>query len=107
MLCANRGLIPEGKLDASNTPYYEPFTEDVRAEIEREGSFAVDRLEIIVIPWDGCNGEGTQHDRATTARNMGKAIRAVDEAMIQSHFGGGDAEFMDRLFQKFSPKNRQ
>ncbi|CAL1409145.1 unnamed protein product [Linum trigynum] len=73
----------------------------MRAEIEREGSFAVDRLEIIVIPWDGCNGGGTLYDRATMARNMGKAIRAVNEAMIRSHFVGGDAEFMDRSFQKF------
>ncbi|CAI0554982.1 unnamed protein product [Linum tenue] len=97
----SEGLIPEGKLDTYNTPYYEAFTEDVRAEIEREGSFAVDCLETIVIPWDGCNGGVKQYDRATTARNMGKAIRAVNEAMIRSHFGGGDVEFVDRLFQKF------
>lgn len=93
-----QGLIEEEKLDTYNTPYYEPYTEDIKAEVEKEGSFKVDSLVPIIIPWDGCNG-GIKCDRAATARNMGKAIRAVNESIIRSHFG---SEIMDRLFDKFT-----
>lgn len=85
-------------MNTYNTPYYEPYTEDIKAEIEKEGSFALDRLATIVLPWDGCNG-GVKCDRATTARNMGNAIRAVNESMIRNHFGD---EIMDCLFQSFT-----
>ncbi|KAG8660029.1 hypothetical protein MANES_02G107100v8 [Manihot esculenta] len=94
----SKGIIEEQKLDTYNTPYYEPYTEDIKAEIEKEGSFALDRLATIVLPWDGCNG-GVKCDRATTARNMGNAIRAVNESMIRNHFGD---EIMDCLFQSFT-----
>ncbi|KAJ0041116.1 hypothetical protein Pint_28484 [Pistacia integerrima] len=92
-----QGLIEEEKLDTYNTPYHEPYTEDIKAEVEREGSFTLDRMEINVAPWDGVNG-GNKYERATTAENMAKAIRAVNESMIESHFG---PEIMDRLFQRF------
>lgn len=93
-----QGLVEEEKLDTYNTPYYEPYTEDIKAEIEKEGSFNIDHIATIVIPWDGCNG-GMKCDRVTTAKNMGKAIRAVNESMIRSHFG---EEILDHLFQTFS-----
>ncbi|EEF32723.1 Jasmonate O-methyltransferase, putative [Ricinus communis] len=92
-----QGLIEEGKLDTYNTPYYEPYTEDVKAEIEKEGSFVLDDLVTVIITWADING-GVNCDRATTAKNVGKAIRAVNESMIQNHFG---AEIMDCLFQRF------
>ncbi|KDP23998.1 hypothetical protein JCGZ_25386 [Jatropha curcas] len=94
----SKGLIEEEKLDTYNTPYYEPYTEDIKAEIEKEGSFALDRLVTLILPWDGCNG-GIKCDRAKTAKNMGKAIRAVNESMIRNHFG---ANIMDILFEKFT-----
>ncbi|KAF8011426.1 hypothetical protein BT93_J1901 [Corymbia citriodora subsp. variegata] len=93
----SQGLIEEEKLDSYNTPYYEPYVEDVRAEIEREGSFTLDRLEIIVAPWDGVNG-GHKYDRRKTAEMMAKAIRAVNESMIKSHFG---SQILDSLFERF------
>ncbi|OWM66456.1 jasmonate O-methyltransferase-like [Punica granatum] len=94
----SEGLIEEEKLDSYNAPYYEPYIEDVQAEIEKEGSFILHRLEIISIPWDGVNG-GQKYDRAKTAEKMAKAIRAVNESMLQNHFGG---QVMDRFFQRFS-----
>ncbi|KAL3720563.1 hypothetical protein ACJRO7_005387 [Eucalyptus globulus] len=93
----SQGLIEEEKLDSYNTPYYEPYVEDVRAEIEREGSFTLDRLEIIVAPWDGMNG-GQRYDRRKTAEMMAKAMRAVNESMITSHFGD---QILDSLFERF------
>ena len=38
-------------------------------------------------------------DRAVTAKEMSKAMRAVNESMIRNHFG---ADIMDRLFHRFS-----
>ncbi|KAI6671523.1 hypothetical protein NL676_006408 [Syzygium grande] len=93
----SQGLIEEEKLDSYNTPYYEPYVEDVRAEIEREGSFTLHRLEIIAAPWDGVNG-GHKYDRRKTAEMTAKAIRAVNESMITSHFGG---QILDSLFERF------
>lgn len=92
-----QGTIGEEKLDSYNTPYYEPYLEDVRMEIEKEGSFVLHRLDIISIPWDGVNG-GQKYDRAKTAERMGKAIRAVNESMLHSHFS---SQVTDRLFQRF------
>ncbi|KAK9285042.1 hypothetical protein L1049_024226 [Liquidambar formosana] len=91
------GLVVEEKLDSYNTPYYEPYTEEIRAEIEKEGSFTLDRLVSTAMPWDGVNG-GKKCDRVGTAQQMAKAMRAVQESMIQSHFG---AEIMDPLFERF------
>ncbi|KAJ0041281.1 hypothetical protein Pint_28524 [Pistacia integerrima] len=96
--CCNTGLIEEKKFDTYNTPYYEPYTEDVKAEIKKEGSFILDHLKITAIPWDGANG-GNKYDRTKTAEIMGKMIRAFNESVIHSHFG---SEIMDRLFQRFT-----
>ncbi|KAJ0097228.1 hypothetical protein Patl1_29121 [Pistacia atlantica] len=95
---ARVGLIEEKKFDTYNTPYYEPYTEDVKAEIKKEGSFILDHLKITAIPWDGANG-GNEYDRTKTAEIMGKMIRAFNESVIHSHFG---SEIMDRLFQRFT-----
>lgn len=93
-----QGLIKEEKLDSYNTPYYEPYVEDIKAEIQKEGLFSLDRMEITALPWDGVNVEN-KCERATTAKNMAKAVRAVNESLIQSHFG---VEIMDPLFKRFA-----
>ncbi|XVF18054.1 hypothetical protein REPUB_Repub10bG0178500 [Reevesia pubescens] len=92
------GLIEEEKLDTYNTPYYEPSPDEIQAEVEKEGSFTLDRLEILALPWDCVNG-GINYDRAMTAKEMAKALRAVNESMILSHFG---ADIIDPLFDRFT-----
>ncbi|KAK4844820.1 hypothetical protein QYF36_024766 [Acer negundo] len=79
-----KGLIEEEKLDTYNIPYYEPYTEEIKAEIEKQGSFMVDHLVLNSI---------------TTAQMIGNATRADHETTIRSHFG---SEIVDRLFQRFS-----
>ncbi|XVF59809.1 hypothetical protein PTKIN_Ptkin07bG0305700 [Pterospermum kingtungense] len=93
-----QGLVEEDRLDTYNTPYYEPYPEEVEAEVEKEGSFTLERLELVSLPWDCVNG-GIDYDRAETAKEMAKAIRAVNESMIGSHFG---ADIMDPLFHRFT-----
>ncbi|KAG6773310.1 hypothetical protein POTOM_020575 [Populus tomentosa] len=89
------GLIEEEKLDTYNAPYHEPYVEEIKTEIAKEGSFILNCLEIIALPWDACNG-GMKCDRETTAKNLVRVLRAINESMIQSHFG---AEVLDPLFQ--------
>jgi jasmonate O-methyltransferase len=92
------GLIGEEKLDTYNTPFYEAYVEDIRALVEEDGCFIVDRLEIKQLPWGGgCGVSGI--DRAKLSIVMTKGIRAVNENMFQRHFG---QEIMDLLFQRFT-----
>lgn len=90
-------MIEEKKLDTHNTSYYETYTEEIKAAVEKEGSFRLDRMEINAVPWDGVNG-GNKNERAKTAEIMAKAVRADNESLIQRHFG---PEIIDRLFQRF------
>lgn len=93
-----KGLMEEEKLDTYNAPYYEPYVEEIKTEIAKEGSFTLNCLEIIALPWDACNG-GMKCDRATTAKNLVRILRAINESMVQSHFG---AEVLDPLFQSLT-----
>ncbi|KAM7264396.1 hypothetical protein ACFE04_002079 [Oxalis oulophora] len=88
------GLIEEEKLDTYNAPYFEAYVEDIRALIEEDGGFTVDRLEVKAMPWDG----GSGLDRAKLSIVMSKGIRAVQENMFERHFGH---QVIDRLFQRF------
>lgn len=45
MTASMQGLVEEAKLDSFYMPYYAPSTEELRCEIAREGSFAIDHLE--------------------------------------------------------------
>lgn len=82
----SQGLVAEEMLDCYNTPYYEPYTEDILSEIQKEGSFILHRLETIAIPWAGVLEENN-YNRLTTAKLIAKTMRAVQESMIQNHFG--------------------
>ncbi|KAA0052951.1 salicylate carboxymethyltransferase-like [Cucumis melo var. makuwa] len=95
----HQGLIEEEKLDNYNTPYYEPYVEDVKREIEKEGSFKIENLEIIALAWDGVNKDGESYERSRTTQQMAKAIQAVNESMIRTHFGD---HIIDPLFKRFT-----
>ncbi|KAL5752458.1 hypothetical protein ACOSQ2_022965 [Xanthoceras sorbifolium] len=90
-----KGLIEEEKLDTYNIPYYEPYTEEIKAEIEKQGSFTLDHLVINSIPW--CE------KATTTAQMIGNAATSTtvhEELEIGSlHFG---SEIVDSVFQRFS-----
>ena len=52
-------MIEEEKLDSFNIPVYEPTVEEIRHVIEEEGSFFVQRFEILTLPWvEGLNEGG-------------------------------------------------
>lgn len=78
-------LYKNKMLDTYNTPYYKPYPEEIECEVEKEGSFTLDRLELVSSPWDCVTN--WVYDRA------------VNESMICSHFG---EDIMDPLFNRFT-----
>lgn len=96
-----QGLIEEEKLDSFNAPYYAPCPEEVKIEIQKEGSFIIDRLDPFEIDWDGGVEELTNTMSLPLSRGqrVAKTIRAVVESMFELHFGKG---IMDLLFTRYA-----
>ena len=65
-------------MDSFNLPYYSPYEEEVREIVEKEGSFNLDKMEIVEVNDDPSNESG---------KNVANCIRAVLEPMLATHFG--------------------
>lgn len=73
--------------------------EEVKEEIEKEGSFMIERFEAFEVEWDGFASEDENGLKILTrGQRVAKTIRAVVETMLESHFGG---HIMDALFQHY------
>lgn len=94
------------KIDSFNAPYYAPSMEEVKREVEEEGSFEITCLKGFEINWDGgCQNnepESSDDEQKLTSRGqkVAKTIRAVVESMLESHFGDGID--MESLFVKYA-----
>ncbi|XP_058092022.1 probable jasmonic acid carboxyl methyltransferase 2 [Magnolia sinica] len=100
------GIVEEEKVDSFNAPYYSPSPDELKSEIEKQGSFALDQLEVFEVDWDATNGDDGVSEyvqsgisKLTSGQRVSKTIRAVVESMIGHHFG---EEIMDDLFQRYS-----
>nr|XP_043614973.1 S-adenosyl-L-methionine:benzoic acid/salicylic acid carboxyl methyltransferase 2-like [Erigeron canadensis] len=94
------GLIEEEKMDSFNIPQYAPCAKEVRNEVEKEGSFTIDHLEVSDVNWDA----STDHNLILSeddghGYNMGKCMRAVAEPMILSHFG---ETIVEEVFERYT-----
>ncbi|XP_061973443.1 probable jasmonic acid carboxyl methyltransferase 2 isoform X2 [Populus nigra] len=99
MSMVSEGLVEEEKVDSFNAPYYGPCVEEMRLEIEKDGSFSVNRLETFEIDWDGgVDDVDTTSGAASRGQRVAKTIRAVVESMLESHFG---KDIMDALFRRY------
>ncbi|KEH40177.1 probable jasmonic acid carboxyl methyltransferase 2 [Medicago truncatula] len=92
------GLVEEEKVDSFNAPYYAPCFEELKMEIEKEGSFMVNSHEAYEIDWDD-GIELQSDDTMISGERVAKTIRAVVESMLEYHFG---SHIMDELFQRFA-----
>ena len=79
-----QGLIEEEKLDSFNIPQYTPSPTEMKLEIEKDGSFVIDQLEVFEVDWDCYESDGPC--------NAAKCMRAVAESMFAAHFGSGIIE---------------
>ncbi|KAG5008239.1 hypothetical protein JHK82_026170 [Glycine max] len=101
------GLIEEEKLDSFNIPVYEPTLEEIRHAIQEEGSFVVQRLEILILPLDeGLNEGGDDSFLAGNikAELIAKHMRAILEPLLSTKFG---AEVINELFIRYEKKTMQ
>ncbi|KAL6345261.1 hypothetical protein AAG906_015744 [Vitis piasezkii] len=84
---ALRDMVSEGahrrrKLDSFNIRHL--LRTGMKLEIEEEGSFVIDRLEVFEVDWDYYESGGPC--------NAAKGIRAVAKSMFAAHFGSGIVE---------------
>lgn len=99
----NQGFIEEEKVDSFNIPMYCPCREEVSNEIAKEGSFEVQRLELLRrsenVPKEELEAiTGSASAKESYGKSVSKQMRAVLESLIKHHFG---EEIMDALFEKY------
>ncbi|RWW83773.1 hypothetical protein BHE74_00007705 [Ensete ventricosum] len=106
MQCFSQGIIEEEKVDSFNAPYFSPSLEEVKQEIEREGSFSIRTLDLFEASWDAVHGsrqtkqEAAAFGEITHAKRMAMGVRAVLESMLKTHFGEGI--IMEELFSRYA-----
>lgn len=91
--------MEEEKVDTFNAPYYAPSAEELNLQIQKQGSFIMDRHEAFEINWDGDADQEHDQTVASSGKRVAKTIRAVVESMIEAHFG---KEIMDDLFRRYA-----
>ncbi|KAL6346363.1 hypothetical protein AAG906_033159 [Vitis piasezkii] len=89
------GLVEEADVDSFNLPMYNPFEGEVKALIEEEGSFNLDKLETFEASWDPYDDS----DKPRSGQNVANCIRSATEPMLATHFG--DAIIPD-LFARYA-----
>ncbi|XP_077210762.1 putative jasmonic acid carboxyl methyltransferase 2 [Tasmannia lanceolata] len=97
----SQGAIEKAKLDSFNLPYYTPSVKELKAVIETEGSFTLQKLDIIEMNWDGNDNDDNKtiiFDKFTSGRTVANSIRAVAESMLATHFGEA---VIDDLFLRY------
>ncbi|CAK9182649.1 unnamed protein product [Ilex paraguariensis] len=99
---AVEGLIQEADINSFNLPFYTPYKDEVKTTIETDGSFIIDRLEAFEPKQDPRNKDDDDDyvfDKSSFGRSFAKAVRAIVEPMLASHFGHS---IMDNLFERFA-----
>jgi jasmonate O-methyltransferase len=98
-----QGLIEEEKVDSFNIPMYCPCPEEVSNEVAREGSFEIQRLELLRRSENFPREEmeaitGSASAKDAYGKKLAKQLRAVMESLMKHHFG---EEIMDALFERY------
>ncbi|KAK2637760.1 hypothetical protein Ddye_025555 [Dipteronia dyeriana] len=98
----NEGLVEATKVDSLNVPIYTPCEEEVREIVENEGSFNLDKMEIVEVNWDPSddpNKERVVFNKYESGKNVSNGVRAVSEPMLATHFG---ESIIDILFTRYA-----
>lgn len=89
---AKKGTLSETKVDSFNFPLYFTIPQELKAIIEKNQSFTIERTEIL-------NNPGKLTLTSFSARSM--YLRAVFEGLLMNHFG---SEILDELFERYTKK---
>ncbi|GAB2279519.1 hypothetical protein Dimus_014159 [Dionaea muscipula] len=90
----SEGKVEKEKLDSYDVHFYAPCRDEVEAEVRKEGSFKLDQFAIMVQ-----TTEKGSHEDASCGTAIAMAIRAIQESMIEQHFGRG---ILDSLFSTYA-----
>ncbi|MFS7983526.1 putative salicylate carboxymethyltransferase [Helianthus anomalus] len=93
-------------MDLFNIPQYTPSHKEVSNEVNKEGSFVIDCLEVSEVNWDACTNQNLNLSKDDTQGvNMSKCMRAVAEPLLLSHFG---ESIIEEVFARYTNviKNR-
>ncbi|KAI3726516.1 hypothetical protein L1987_66314 [Smallanthus sonchifolius] len=95
------GLIEEEKMDSFNIPQYTPSPKEVSNEVEKEGLFMIDCLEVSEVNWDASTDDNVNLSETDEQEgyNMGKCMRAVAEPLVLSHFG---ESIIEEVFERYT-----
>ncbi|EYU40286.1 hypothetical protein MIMGU_mgv1a009362mg [Erythranthe guttata] len=86
------GLVKEEDLHSFNIPIYAPSIQEISTAIESEGSFNLDKMEVVLVPLDA-NEDDNNYDNMVSNKNntsgkfVANYVRAFAEPMLVAHFG--------------------
>lgn len=96
-----QGIIEEEKFNSFNIPQYTPSPFEVQSEIEKKGSFSIDRLEVSEVNWDAYHNEFNLSDAFKDGGyNVARCMRAVSEPLLIGHFSFRK-EIIDDIFRRY------
>ncbi|CAA6669054.1 unnamed protein product [Spirodela intermedia] len=98
MEMVQEGLVEEDKVDSFNLPCYSPSPEEVEHEIVREGSFSLEFLKVFELDLNADNAEASSN--SSEAQGISKAVQAILEPILESHFGRSTIESLFSRFPK-------
>uniref|UniRef100_A0A5B7BF43 SAM dependent carboxyl methyltransferase n=1 Tax=Davidia involucrata TaxID=16924 RepID=A0A5B7BF43_DAVIN len=96
------GLVEAADIDSFNMPFYTPYKDEVKAMIQKEGSFNLDKLEFFEVNWDASDDDDDKHfvfDKYRSGKNVASSVRAATEPMLARHFGD---TIIDKLFVRYA-----
>ncbi|CAL1387435.1 unnamed protein product [Linum trigynum] len=78
-----------------------PSAMEVEAEVQKQGSFAIERLEVWDMNWDaGYEGEVTSLPAGDGGYNLSKCTEAVFGPVIAHNFDS-TSEIIDEVFKRY------
>ncbi|XP_058760091.1 S-adenosyl-L-methionine:benzoic acid/salicylic acid carboxyl methyltransferase 2-like [Vicia villosa] len=87
-----QGIIEEEKLNTFNLPNYFPSPSEVKLEVETEGSFSINQMEVSEVNW--------HVPEPDMVESVVKTTKAILEPLLISHFGEGVTKEIFEHFRK-------
>ncbi|CAI0411126.1 unnamed protein product [Linum tenue] len=97
---ASEGLIDQDKLDSFNLPLFTPSAMEVETEIQKQGSFAVEHLELWDMSWNAYEGEVDLPEALRDGGyNVSRCMKALFEPII-AHRLNPPREVINEVFKR-------
>ncbi|GFP88559.1 benzoate carboxyl methyltransferase [Phtheirospermum japonicum] len=94
--------VQKDDLYSFNMPFYTPCLKEVEAIIRDEGSFNLDMMEVVMVPWDAHEEyEDKAFDKNISGKLVADCVRAVVEPMLVPHFG---SSIVNDAFDSYAKK---